>query len=119
MALASAGKLLVKFPVRKKLAAVCVTDRVCRMLATPSAFAPASKVSATTLACVGIAFHTLPPSPVGTACGCAAGPAAAAAVAAAGVPPALMMVPAVSSTAAAHGSIRADLNGPVMVITTL
>src|SRR5262249_53998245 len=36
------------------------------MLLTPSAFPPASKVSATTLVWVGITSHTLPPKPCGT-----------------------------------------------------
>jgi hypothetical protein len=36
------------------------------MLLTPSALAPASKVSATTFADVGIDVHSRPPSPAGT-----------------------------------------------------
>src|ERR1039458_8492463 len=54
-----------KFPVRKKVATTLFCRSVSRMLVTPSALAPASKVSATTLSWVGMRFQSRPPSPEG------------------------------------------------------
>jgi hypothetical protein len=71
------------------------------MLATPSAFAPASNVSATTLAWVGIPSQFRPPRPVGTGFPV---------IAAAEGPPEEIRRPAASSeAAAASGTHRAAL----------
>ncbi len=70
-----------------------------RMLCTPSAFAPASKVSATTLAFVGIAVQFWPPRPGGTgwvaadAAGSGADKATAASTVAAAMRPILALYP--------------------------
>jgi hypothetical protein len=66
-----------------------------RMLDTPSAFAPASNVSATTLAFVGIAVQFWPPRPGGTAAADAAGSG-----------PAVARTPAARNAAAASGPAR-------------
>ena len=66
-----------------------------RMLATPSAFAPASNVSATTLAFVGMAVQFWPPRPAGTAAADAVGSG-----------PAVARTPAARNAAAASGPAR-------------
>src|SRR5512135_443191 len=60
-----AGKSRTKFPVRLNVARTRYLASVVRMDWTPSAFAPASKVSATTLAFVGIAVQFWPLRPGG------------------------------------------------------
>src|SRR6185437_11116470 len=68
---------------------------VARMLGTPSAFAPASNVSATTLAFAGIAVQFWPPRPGGTVAADAAGSG-----------PAAASTPAVRNAAAVSGPAR-------------
>src|SRR5437763_1686878 len=56
----AAGKLCTHWPVRKNVAATPLARRVARILGTPSALAPASKVSATTFLVVGRRVHCVP-----------------------------------------------------------
>jgi len=71
IALAWAGKSRTKFPVSMNVAVTWYFASVPRMLCTPSAFAPASNVSATTFAGVGTAVQFWPSSPGGAACAAA------------------------------------------------
>jgi hypothetical protein len=108
-----AGKSLTKSPVRLNVALTRYFASVPRMDCTPSAFAPASKVSATTLACVGIAVQFCPPRPGGT--GRVAADAAGSGAATASAPT------AISASGATRGTCLASLPMtlvPFIVITT-
>ena len=62
IARAADGKSRTKLPVRKNVAGTCSRCNVARIEATPSALAPASKVSATTCREVGIEVQSFPAS---------------------------------------------------------
>ena len=86
------------------------------MLLTPSAFPPASKVSATTLARVGMTSHTLPPKPCGTCRAWYVPAASAGPVGVSGVP---VIIPAATAADATRASSRPGLIQAFIVITTL
>jgi len=60
------GKERAQAPVRKKVPGTHCSDRVERIFVTPSAFATASKVSATTLAVVGSVKTSVPAKRAGS-----------------------------------------------------
>jgi hypothetical protein len=69
MSFAWAGKSRVHFPVRKKVAGTFLLCSVLRIDATASALAPASKLSATTGAVVGMRSQSTPSTDGGGAGG--------------------------------------------------
>src|SRR5215469_3538581 len=106
----AAGKSLTKLPVRKKVAGTWLFASVARMLGTPSALAPASTVSATTLGAAGMAVQLRPPRPGGAAAEAALTPVAA-------TVPAAAIAAAASSAIRRIGRIPPDLAKPLIAIT--